>query len=371
MNFDFSDDQRQLGDQARRVLDDHGGTAPARRALESAAGIDRELWSRIIDLGWLGVSIDEADGGLGLGRLELCVLAEELGRCLAPVPWSSSLYLAAEALHLAGSPAQRHERLGAIASGAAIGVFAAAEGRAAPTPASLATRFENGRLWGTKTPVADGLFGDFAIVLAQYGASATWVLVDLAAPEVARRPVGVIDPSRGHAEIVFDGAPAEVLGERGAGWLLTQALHERAAVPFAFEQLGGAQACLDAAVAWATQRQAFGRPIGAFQAVRHKLADLFVTIELARSHAYYGAWALQSGSPELPLAAAGARLAASEAFETAARESLHVMGGIGFTWEADAHIYLRRAKLLALNIGAPRTWREHLMLALDAQAEAA
>jgi len=183
---------------------------------------------------------------------------------------------------------------------------------------------------------------------------------------VTRTVVKTVDPTRSHARLDFDGAPAEPLGAAGQGWPLVRALLDRAAVLVAFEQVGGAQGALDMAREYAMGRFAFGRPIASFQAIKHKLVDMYVATELARSNAYYAAWALSTGAAELPVAAAAARVSATEAFWLSAKENIQTHGGMGFTWEFDCHLYYRRAKLLALALGSARVWKHKLM---DAIAE--
>jgi alkylation response protein AidB-like acyl-CoA dehydrogenase len=180
--------------------------------------------------------------------------------------------------------------------------------------------------------------------------------------------VKTVDPTRSHARVVFDNVAAEPLGAPGAGWPLVRKLLDRAAVLVAFEQVGGAQAALDMAREYAMGRFAFGRPIASFQAIKHKLVDMYVALELARSNAYYGAWALSTDAPDLPVAAAAARVSATEAFWLAAKENIQTHGGMGFTWEFDCHLYYRRAKLLALSLGSARRWKHELMNRLAGRA---
>lgn len=363
MNFDFSDDQKFLKEQARRFLADKSPRTAARAVLEGDRGYDEKLWRAVVEMGWPGTTVPEAFGGLGLGHLELCVIAEELGRALAPVPFSSSVYLATEALLLAGSEAQKAAWLPRLASGDVIGTLALAEGPQPPAPERLAVSFAGGRLNGEKSPVPDGMAAGMAIVAARAAEGETaLVIADL--KNVEREKASTLDPSRGHARLHFRDTPAEPLA-RAQGWATLRRLLDRAAVLFAFEQLGGADACLEMAKAYALERYAFGRPIGSFQAVKHKLADMYIANELARSNAYYGAWALAADAPELPLAAAAARVSATEAFSFAAKENIQTHGGMGFTWEADCHLFYRRAKLLALNIGAPLSWKERLVAQLE------
>jgi acyl-CoA dehydrogenase len=366
MNFDFSDDQKILREQARRFLEAKSPPKAVRAILESDQAYDRDLWRAVAEMGWLGTAIPEEFGGLGLGYLELCVLAEELGRSLAPVPFASSVYLAAEALLLAGSEEQKDHYLPRIASGEAIGTLALSEGPKPATPRTLEATCRGGRLSGVKLPVPDGMAADFAIVAARTvdepGPHAiSLFVVDLTGPGVDRENVQTIDPTRKQARIAFTDAPAAALGDAGEGWSLVERILDRAAILFAFEQVGGAQACLDMAKDYALGRYAFGRPIASFQAIKHKLADVYVKLELARSNAYYGAWALSTDAAELPVAAAGARVAAIDAYEFAARENVQTHGGMGYTWEFDCHLYYRRSRLLALNIGTKRAWSDRLI----------
>ncbi len=366
MNFDFSDDQKALRDQARRFLADHASVTRVRAVLDNAErDHDPDLWARVAGMGWLGVAIPEAHGGLGLGRLELCVLAEEMGRALAPIPFSSSLYLFAEAVLAAGSQAQKDQLLPGVVDGSVIGCLATAEGPGALGAGPLSASFAGGTVSGVKIPVTDAMVATHALVLASEGQGTSLVLVDLSGPGVTRERVRTLDPTRGHARLTLNAAPASRVGEAGQGMVLVEATLDRAAVLFAFEQIGGAQRCLEMATAYARDRVAFSRPIGSFQAVKHALADMYVAIEVARSNAYFGAWALSTDAGELPLAAAAARVAACEAFGRAARDNIQVHGGMGFTWDVDCHLFYRRAKLLAVQIGAPQVWKEKLVRRLE------
>ncbi len=374
MNFDYTDDQKALKDEARKFLSACAPLAVARAVLESPdEGHDPALWARIVEQGWCGAAIPESYGGLGLGYVELCALAEELGRAVAPVPFASSIYLFAEALLLAGTEAQKMALLPLVASGEALGTIAASEGPGVLTPASIAARVEQGALTGIKLPVTDGMAADRAVVLALGDAGPGLYLVDLTGPGVTRETISTIDPTRGAAKISFTGAPAELLGAvAGNGFDRLARIQDRAAILIAFEQLGGADRALEMARDYALERYAFGRPIGSYQAIKHKLADVFVRNEVARANAYYGAWALSSDAPELPVAAAAARVAASAAYLLAARENIQTHGGIGFTWEADCHFFYRRARHLGLVVGAPRDWKRRLAdrLVLRIAAEA-
>ena len=362
MNFDFTDDQRMLRDQARRFLEEN---ASARAVMECDQPFDPELWKQICELGWTGAALPEEEGGVGLSYVDLCVIAEELGRALAPVPFSSSIYLALEAVRLAGSNDQRKRYLPGLASGEMIGTLAAAEGNGALSPKNIRAEVSGGKLSGVKLPVPDGDIADIAVVAAKSGGEVGLFLVDLNGNGVTREAVETIDPSRSHAKITFDGASAEPLGDVADGWENLTRVQDHAAVLFAFEQVGGAQKCLEEAKDYAMNRFAFGRPIASFQAIKHKLADVYMKTELARSNAYYGAWALNTGAAELPVAAAAARVAGNTAFVFAAEENIQTHGGMGFTWEFDCHLYLRRAKLLALTLGSEKRWKERLVSRLE------
>lgn len=360
MNFDFPDDLKAMRDEARRFLRQKCPPSVMRRALDTGEGYDRGLWREMADLGWVGASVPEEYGGSGLGHLAVCLLAEEIGAALAPVPYSSTVYMAIEGLLLAGSAAQKAAHLPRLASGQAIGTFACAEQPGPLLVERLKTRLSEGRLTGIKRAVPDGDVADVAVVAAMDARRGPVLcVVDLTASGVRRDTVPTIDPSRTHAQITFDGAPAELL-EEGLGATSVRRLIDRAAVMMAFEQVGGAQAALDMATAYAKERYAFGRPIGSFQAIKHKLADMYVAIELARSNAYYGAWALHTHTAELPLAASVARIAANDAGWLAAKENVQTHGGMGFTWEGDAQLYYRRSKLLGLALGGSSEWKRRL-----------
>ena len=370
MNFDFSDDVKTMRDEAARFLHDRSPPNVVRRVLDNENTLyDESLWTAIAEMGWTAVAIPEEFGGIGLGCEALCVLAEQLGTSLAPVPFSSSVYLASEAILAAGTESQRHALLPRLASGDAIGTFALAEGAGDPAPGMIAAEVRNGLLTGTKSPVPDGELASEAIVVARDESGEVGLFrVRLDGPGVIRSRLTMIDPSRNHAAIRFDGAPAELLGDKPVGWAGVERLLDRAAILFAFEQVGGAQACLDMARNYAQDRYAFGRSIASFQAIKHKLADIFVATELARAHAYYGAWAIAHDAPELPLAAAAARVAATDAYHLASKENIQTHGGMGFTWEIDCHLYYRRAKLLALTVGGPLYWKDRLVSKLDTAA---
>ena len=365
MNFDFSDDQKFLQNEARKFLDANCGAGRVRKVLDDEATLfDAELWAQVAGQGWLGAAIPEEHGGLGLGHLELCVIAEELGRAVAPIPFASTVYFLAEAVMLAGTEAQKAAILPKIAAGEVIGCVASVEGPGALTAGNVQASVSGGKLNGTKIPVTDGGIASHALVLAKDGGQLSLFLVGMAAG-VTRETLQTLDPTRDVARLTFAGAAAERLGPAGEGLSLLEQVTDRAAVLLAFEQVGGADKCLEMAKAYALERYAFGRVIASYQAIKHKLADIYVKNQLARSNAYYGAWALNTNASELPVAASAARISASEAFWFASKENIQTHGGIGFTWEVDAHLYYRRSRQLSLVAGAPRVWKERLVSHLE------
>jgi acyl-CoA dehydrogenase len=376
VNFEFSDDQKEMGAQARRFLSAKCPTSVVRAVLEGSEPYDKALWSGLAEMGFLGVVIPEAHGGLGLGYLELCVIAEEMGRALAPVPFSSSVFLGTEFLLSAGSEAQKAAWLPKLAAGGAIGTFAHAERAGAVTPKTVQLALADGRLSGAKTAVPDGEIADFAIVSARAASGSdrrgvSLFLVDLRQDAVTRATLQTIDPSRGHARLEFSGAVAEPLGAPGEGWSILEQVLDRAAVLTAFEQIGGADRALEMARDYALERMAFGRPIGSFQAIKHMLADMYVSATLARSNGYYGAWALSTGAAELSEAAATARVSATQAFQHCAKNNIQVHGGMGFTWAFDCHLFYRRSNVLAVNLGSQSQWEDKLIARMRARNTAA
>jgi len=369
MNFEFSEEQNLLREQAQGFLRDNCSPAVARRVLESDADHDEALWQKIVEMGWTATVIPEEYGGLGLSYLELCVIAEELGRAVAPVPFSSSVYLATEAILMAGTEAQKEEWLPKLAAGEAIGTLAMSEGAGRPTAKSLECEVKDGKLSGVKIPVPDAGVADVAVVLAKTGKRVSLYLVEMdQGNKTAVKPVTTLDPTRGHGQIRFKNARAELLGKSGKGMDLLDVLLDRAAVLFAWEQVGGAQAALEQAKEYAMGRYAFGRPIASYQAIKHKLANMYVKNTLARSNGYYGAWALNTDADELPLAAATARVSAIQAYYFASKENIQTHGGMGYTWEFDCQFYYRRAKLLSVAIGSEAMWQDRLIDAYEEHA---
>ena len=370
MNFDFTDDQKLLQHTVKDFLEEHAPLSVCREVLESDAPYAQDLWKGAAELGWLGTAIPEAYGGAGFGYLELAVVAEEVGAALAPIPFSSSVYLASEAILKAGSDEQKQRLLPKLAAGEAIGTLALAEKPGQNGVEGVEARCEGGRITGTKVPVPDGDVADFAVVAARGDAGVSLYLVTLGDAGVEREAIRSFDPSRSLARLSLDGAPAELLGTEGGGSELAESVLDRAAVLLAFEQLGGATRAFEMTRQFALERYAFGRPIASFQAIKHRIADLWCEIELARSNCYYGAWALSNEAPELGVAACLARIQACKAFDLATVEMIQLYGGVGYTWEYDCHLFYRRAKLTSVALGNPASWREKLVSRLEAQRAA-
>ncbi len=372
MNFEFSEDANLVRDQARGFLAENCPPAVVRRVLEGDELYAEDLWQKIVEMGWTATVIPEEHGGLGLSYYELVVIAEELGRACAPVPFSSSVYLATEAILAGGSEAQKGEWLPKLAAGEVIGAFAYAEGAGQASAANLETTVTDGKISGTKPVIADAEIANVMVVAAKSagGDGASLYLVPTDQGGVSCEAVKTLDPSRNHANVTFDGAPAELLGADGEGWALLEQVLDRAAVLFAWEQLGGSETSLEMAKEYAMGRYAFGRPIASYQAIKHKLADMYVKNTLARSNAYYGAWALDSDAPDLPLAAATARVGSTQAYYYSSKENIQTHGGMGYTWEFDCQFYYRRSKVLSVVIGSEGLWQEKLIAASE-QADVA
>ena len=367
MNFDFSDDQKLLQTATRSYLDDKAPLALNRAVLEQNEDMSADLWQGAAEMGWLGTVIPEEYGGAGFGHLEQVLVCEELGRALAPIPYTSSS-IVVEALLTAGRSEQKSVLLPKFADGSAVGAVAIAEGKGITRQDNLTTIYENGVVSGKKIAVADGAAANHALVIARCTeANTALVLVDLQANCVTKTRSASIDPARASAEIVFENAPAELIGDAENGWSLLQTILDRGAVLAAFEQLGSADRAFAITREYILGRYAFGRQIGSFQAIKHRMADMYAALELARSNCFYGAWALSQNADDLSVAAPSARISASDAFDLCSQEMIQMHGGVGFTWEYDCHMFYRRAKQLNHAIGTANEWRDKLITRLLAQ----
>jgi alkylation response protein AidB-like acyl-CoA dehydrogenase len=367
MNFSFTDEQEELRRYARQWLGERAPTSVIRSLMETDPGYDDSHWKEIAEMGWLGMAIPEEYGGAGFGFLELVVLLEEQGRALFAAPFLSTVILSAHALLWAGSETQKQTWLPRIAAGDAIVTVAQTEpnGRWDATGVeTVAAAVDGGwSLNGTKLYVLDGHIADLLIVAARTDAGISLFLVPGDAAGVSRKRLETMDMTRPQAEVTLDGVlvPDDgLLGTEGQGWSILERVNDVVVVALAVEQVGGAQACLDMAVEYAKVRHQFGRPIGSFQAIKHMCADMLVAVESARSAAYYAGWAVSEDNDEVPQVARLAKAYCSEAFFRCAADNIQVHGGIGFTWEHDAHLHLKRAKSSELMFGSPSEHRRRL-----------
>ena len=365
MNLDFSDDQKFLKEEARKFLEKEETLARNRSVLESNNKVDEDLWNKIVELGWTGIRIPEKYDGLGLGHLELCVVAEELGRFLAPVPFSSSVYLFTETIINFGSETIKQAILPKLVTGEIVGTLAVTEALMAPSKNNITLSCKDGLLNGKKIAVPDAEIATHAIVIAKTDQGTSLQLVDLSSKGISIEHQENIDESRGYFSISFEDVESELIGDEINGWDLYESIINQAAVLFSYEQVGGSQAALDMAINYAQERYAFGRPIGSFQAIKHKLADMYIALTLAKSNCYYAAWALSTNASDLPTASATARVSSTKAFQLCSKENIQTHGGNGFTWEYDCHMFYRRSKLLSLNIGSLSNWKEKLVTSLE------
>ena len=373
MHFTFDQEQEALRSTARSFLAEHSNPEAVRRAMQSELGYDPELWKRIgSELGWPSVIVPEAYDGMGLGYVELVALLEVMGEALLCAPFFSSVCLAVNALLVAGSEAQKSQHLPGIAAGQTRASLAYTEvggGWDAGGIAALARRQgDEFILNGRKRYVLDGHCADLLIVAARREGSAGEEGISLFAlpadsAGLSRRALATMDQTRRQADIELRDVhvPASaLLGEEGAGWTALQKTLDLAAVALSAEQVGGAQRCLDLSVEYAKERIQFGRPIGSFQAIKHKCADMMVKVESARSASYYAACAAAEDTAELPLVSSLAKATASDTFFQCAAESIQIHGGVGFTWEYDLHLYFKRAKSSETFLGDAAYHRERV-----------
>ena len=364
MNFNFSEDQLLMKEEVKKLLDKENSVKRNRNVLEGEEKFDKELWNQLVQMGLTATTIPEEYGGIGMGFLELCVIAEELGRGIAPVPFSSSVYLATTAILNSSNEEIKKDFLPKLASGEIIGTFAHSEKTTFPSESGISVAAKSGKITGKKVAVPDGDIANFALVSATSGKNKIGLyLVDLSADGVEIDSLETFDPSRSHADISFKNTPAQELS--ADAWEDIEKLLDQSAVLFAFEQVGGAEAAMNQAKDYAMGRYAFGRAIASFQAIKHKVADMYISLQLARSNCYYGAWALSNDAPELPTAAATARVSATKAFYECSKENIQTHGGMGATWEFDCHLFYRRARLLSSNIGSQGIWKDKLITSLE------
>ncbi len=367
MNFAFSEEQEFLRETARRFLEDKCPTSTVRELMASEPGFDADSWQEMAALGWLAMAIPESYGGAGFTFLETAVLLEEMGRALLPAPFLSTVILGANAVLLSGSEDQKQAVLPSVAEGTLRLALAVTEENGRwdePGIEMIAHRADDGyRLSGTKSFVVDGHTADRLVVAARTETGVTLFLVDAQSEGIERSPVQVMDQTRKLAVVRFADVVVSgdsLLGAEGDGWRTLERVFQIASVALAVESIGGAQKVLEMAVEYAKMRIQFGRPIGSFQAIKHKCADMLVGVESAKSAAYYAAWAVAEDNEEVAVVAPLAKSYCTEKYFSAASENIQIHGGIGFTWEHDAHLYFKRAKSSELLLGDPSYHRAML-----------
>jgi alkylation response protein AidB-like acyl-CoA dehydrogenase len=377
VDFAFSEEQEMLRASAREFLAKECPPAHVRRTMERDDAWDPELWGKLAGLGWTGLGIPEEYGGAGT-FLDLVVVLEEAGRVLLPGPFFSTMGLGVPALLEAGSEAQRREALPRIAQGEARATLAMTEPAGRWDAGGVTLRAERSgggwRVEGVKLFVSDAGVSEYLVVPARTRPAATGeegitlFLVRDRPPGMTVTPLQTLDMTRRWYEVRFDGVelPGEALmGEPDAGWPPLRRALEWGATALCAEMVGGAQHVLDVSVEYAKTRQQFGRPIGVYQAVSHKLADMLLETESARSATYYAAWAVDANAADRGLAASMAKAYVSDAYRHASGAGIQVHGGIGFTWEHDMHLYFKRAKACEVALGAATFHRELVAQALD------
>jgi len=360
MNFAFSEEQEEFRDMLRRFLSEKSPTAEVFRLMETAEGYDPAVWKQMAEeLGLQGIHIPESCGGQGFGFLELCIALEEMGRVLLCAPFFSTVCLAANAILNAGSDGDKEALLPGIASGETIATLAVLEkdGTWDANGVRMEFRRDGGDyvLEGSKALVTDGALANLVLVAARRPGTAgdegiTLFAVRTGAAGLRVTPVDPLDATRKLANLDFAGVKAALIGEEGASGPALRKTLDQASVCLAAESAGGAQRCLDSSVAYAKERVQFARPIGSFQAIKHKCSEVLLEVESARVTAYYAAWAA-ANDEDLPLAASMAKSCCDDAYERAAAENIQIHGGIGFTWEADPHLYFKRAKAAGTLLG--------------------
>ena len=365
MNFAFTDEQEELRKTVRAFLEAKSPETAVREQMETENGFDQAVWSQMAEqMGLQGLHIPEEYGGSGYTQIELGIVLEEMGRSLLCAPFFSTVVLAANTLIQSGDDEAKKTYLPGIASGETIATVAFTEpsGKWDESGITLeATADGDGfTLTGEKSFVLDGHTAILIIVAARTGKGVSLFAVDGDASGLTRTSLSTMDQTRKQAKLEFSSTPAKLIGTEGEGWNVLSTVLDLVAVGLAAEQVGGAQFVLEMAVQYAKDRVQFGRPIGSFQAIKHKCADMLLEVESAKSAAYYGMWCASEMNDELPSVASLAKAYCSEAYFHATAENIQIHGGIGFTWEHPAHLYFKRAKSSELLFGDPTYHREQL-----------
>jgi alkylation response protein AidB-like acyl-CoA dehydrogenase len=365
VNFAFTEEQEQLRATVRAFLEQKSPETAVREQMETERGYDPAVWEQMSSqMGLMALQIPEQYGGMGFSFVELGIVLEEMGRTLLCAPYFSTVVLASNALLESGDDAAKAKWLPGIASGETIATLASTEPSGKWDESGIQmTATGSGGSWtltGTKTFVLDGHVASLVLVAARTPKGVSLFAVDGTAAGLTRTPLATMDQTRKQARLDFAGVPATLVGAEGGGWAILSRVFDLVAVGLAAEQVGGAQRVLDMAVEYAKVRVQFGRPIGSFQAIKHKCADMLLEVESAKSAAYYAMWCASQLNDELPSVASLAKSYCSEAYFHAAAENIQIHGGIGFTWEHPAHLYFKRAKSSELLYGDPTYHRELL-----------
>jgi alkylation response protein AidB-like acyl-CoA dehydrogenase len=365
MNFAFSEEQEELRNIVRQFLEAKSPESAVREQMDTERGFDPVVWSQMAEqLGLQSLIIPEEFGGQGYGYVELIVVLEEMGRALLCAPFFSTVVLATNTLLVADDAVANAAILPGIASGETVATLAITEPNGKWDESGIeATATDEGGAWklnGTKSYVIDGVTADVIIVAARTSAGVSLFSVAGDAAGLTRTSLSTMDQTRKQAKLELAGVEGTLIGTDGAGWDILSTVLDLAAVGLAAEQVGGAQWCLETAVQYAKDRVQFGRPIGSFQAIKHKCADMLLEVESAKSAAYYAGWCASERNDELPAVASLAKAYCSDAYFHASAENIQIHGGIGFTWEHPAHLYFKRAKSSELLFGDPSYHRELL-----------
>ena len=365
MNFGFSEEQEFLRSAAREFLAAECPITRVRELMDDESGYSPELWKQMAELGWLGLLVPEEHGGAGLGLVEMVVVLEEMGRALLPSPFLANLQ-GTLALLRAGTDPQKKDILPLVAAGERILSFAITEEAGTEEPQDLlATARRDGDAWrldGSKLFVPDGQNADLIVVAARTGKSGqiSLLLVEREQSGVETQPLLSMDQTRRIAEVRFDGAQGQLLGAEHDGWDTWEWVRDRALVALAADALGGSEKVLEDSVAYAKEREQFGKPIGVHQAIKHKCADMLIEVESSKSITYYAAWTAAEDLEEARLAAAMAKAYTSDAYRHCSAENIQIHGGVGFTWEYDCHLYFKRAKAIEVTYGDATYHRERV-----------
>jgi alkylation response protein AidB-like acyl-CoA dehydrogenase len=370
VDFSFTPDQTLLKSSARAFLDEHCKPATVRLLWDDPRGESAAMWKEMAQLGWLGLSLPEEHGGSGLGMVETALLLEELGRAAYPGPYWPTM-LVARAIAESGTDAQKKRWLGAIAAGDVRATLTLLDTDLDWSPDAVTTRAERTptgwQLTGTKRYVAWAHVAHVLLVPARAAEGVTLFLVEPSAAGLTSSPVPCMDPGTRWTDLTLDRVPVrgeDVLGAPGAAPAVLQRLLRCGGVGAAAEMLGAARRCLDMAVAYAKVREQFGQPIGSFQAIRHKCAEMLLETENSHSAVYYAAWALDAGAEDADTAASIAKSYVGDATRKVCGDAIQVHGGIGFTWEFDLHMYFKRAKALEAQYGDAEYHRELVLAAV-------